>query len=201
MKKEENCIPNHISRKVLYCINEITKTQQKKKLNWNPTSLYEPLRTLSSIDDKGEVGEMLLYEILKPHFNVKWEKAKTSREKDWDIVVNGIKIEVKTATMGNTGITFQHEKFFKNRNYDAVVFLDFTPDELYITFSKKYDILWDKLHHRKVNGILTTEHKFDFSLKNIKENKINKFTKHKTKLIKTEGDLITFFEDIIKNIP
>jgi len=187
-----------ISKKVLFCIEKITNTQKKKKQNWVSTSKFNILKTMSSIDDKGEVGEMLLYEVLKSKFKAEWEKAKTSREKDWDIVVEGIKIEVKTATMGNSSIVFQHEKFFRNRDYDAVVFLDFTPDDLYITFAKKSDIIWERLHKRKVNDILTTEYKFDFSLKNIKENKINKLVKHKTKLIKTEKDLLDFFEEIIE---
>jgi hypothetical protein len=188
----------HISEKIFYCIDTITKTQHQKELNWKSNSRYEPLRTLSSIDDKGEVGEMLLNEILKNHFNVKWEKAVTSLDKDWDIVINDIKIEVKTATMGNTAKTFQHEKFFKNREYDAILFLDFTPDNLYLTYAKKSDILWDKLHKRKVNDVLTSEFKFDFSLKNIKENKIDKLKKHKTRLIETEEDLITFFKEVIE---
>lgn len=189
-----------ISQKVLDCINEIAKNQQNKKQNWKSTSTFNPLRIMNSIDDKGEVGEMLLYEVLKDKFNVKWEKSKTSLDKDWDIIIEGIKIEVKTATMGNTSIVFQHEKFFKNRTYDAIIFLDFTPEDLYITFAKESDIIWDKLHHRKVNSVLTTEHKFDFSLKNIIEGKIDKLKKYKIKLIKTESDLITFFEEIIKEI-
>jgi hypothetical protein len=189
-----------ISKKVLFCIEEITKSQKKKKQNWTPTSKFNALKTMSSIDDKGEVGEMLLYEILKGKFKTEWEKAKTSREKDWDIIVEGMKIEVKTATMGNSSIVFQHEKFFRNRDYDVVVFLDFTPDDLYITFAKKSDIIWERLHKRKVNDILTTEYKFDFSLKNIKEKRIDKFAKHKTKLIKTERDLLDLFEEIVKEI-
>jgi len=198
MEGNLNSTQNNISKKVLFCINEIVKNQHTHKLNWKDDSIYNPLKIMSSIDDKGDVGEMLLNEVLKNRFKVTWEKAKTSREKDWDITVDGIKIEVKTATMGNTSMTFQHEKFFKNRNYDAVVFLDFTPNNLYITFAKKSDILWDRLHKRKVNDVYTTEYKFDFSLKNIKENKIDKLAKHKTKLIKTESDLIKFFEEIIR---
>lgn len=189
-----------ISKMVLYCINTIIQNQQKKKLNWNPTSIYEPLRTMSSIDDKGDVGEMLLNEVLKNKFKVVWDKAKTSKEKDWDITVENIKIEVKTATMGNSTTTFQHEKFFKNRKYDVIAFLDFTPDKLYVTLAKKSDIIWEKLHKRNVDGVLTTEHKFDFSLKNIKEGKIDKLKGYKIKLIKTEDDLIVLFEEFIKEI-
>lgn len=193
---------NKISEKVLYCIDTIVSTQNSREHNWNSDSTYEPLRIMNSIDDKGEVGEMLLYEVLKDHFKVNWEKAVTSRElheKDWDIIIQGITIEVKTATMGNTSKTFQHEKFFKNRNYDAVVFLDFTPDEFYITFAKKTDIIWDRLHKRKVNGVLTSEYKFDFSLKNLKEKNINKLENYEIKLIKTEGDLVSFFTEITSN--
>lgn len=189
-----------ISKTVLCCINIIIQNQQKKKLNWSTNSTYEPLRTMSSIDDKGDVGEMLLNEVLKNKFDVVWEKAITRKEKDWDILVDGIKIEVKTATMGNSSIMFQHEKFFKNRKYDVIAFLDFAPDELYVTLAKKSDIIWEKLHKRTVDGVPTTEYKFDFSLKNIKEMKIDKLKRYKIKLIKTEDDLMDLFQEFIRDI-
>jgi len=50
------CNENHISKRVLFCINKIVSSQQERKLNWSPTSIYEPLRIMNSIDDKGEVG-------------------------------------------------------------------------------------------------------------------------------------------------
>ena len=201
-----------LDKKVIKIIEKIISNQNKKISNWKPTSKFEPLRVMDSIDDKGEVGEMLLYEILKNKFNVNWEKAKTID--DWDIEIEGIRIEVKLATMGKSSKTFQHEKFFKGRNYDAVIFLDFCPELCYITYGKKSNIVWQNIHQRsneivdrktgKSKKIKIDEYKFDISLKNLENNDISgkkgkKLENSITQKINTEKDLINFTKKIVKD--
>ncbi|MGC8479199.1 MAG: SRPBCC domain-containing protein [Candidatus Micrarchaeia archaeon] len=54
-----------IFKTVMYCINQIIQKQHEKKQNWKPSSIYEPLRVMSSIDDKGEVIEAVLEKVLR----------------------------------------------------------------------------------------------------------------------------------------
>ena len=175
-------------------ISDLIKNRNHQKDNWNEQSRYLPIKNLNN-DETGEVGELLLQDIFSRNgYKVEYEKAVTSEDKDWDIVIDDIKIEIKTATIGRTAKTFQHEKFFKNRNYDAFVFLDFTPDELYMTIGRKKDIVWKQLTKRMVNGVFTSEHKFDLSLKMIKDGKTKKIRYFYVSLINGEKDLLNLFD-------
>lgn len=180
-------------------IENIVKNRDHKKDNWNSQSKFLSVKNLNN-DETGEVGELLLYDIFsKNGYAIEYKKAKTSEDKDWDIVIDGVKIEVKTATIGRVAKTFQHEKFFKNRNYDAFIFLDFTPDKLYMTIAAKKDIVWKNLTKRKVNGFFTSEYKFDLSLKMIQESKNKKIAKCYSSLISEEQDLINLFNKFKDN--
>ena len=85
---------------------------------------------------------------------------------------------------------FQHEALESQRDFDAILFIDVAPNEVFLTAVKKKDILWKKLHRRKDSVF----YKCDFSIKNIKENKITRFNAYKTGLVKTDDD----FYDIYK---
>jgi len=202
----------NIENLILKRVQEINSSKELKKTNWSSNSKYEPLRTMNSIDDKGEVGEMFLYQSLKERYNVIWEKSQT--ENDEDIIIEGIKFEVKLATLGNISNNFQHEKFFKGRNYDAILFLDFSPDKLHLTYGKKSDIVWENLHQRS-NEIIddstglpkkvkTEEYKFDISLNMIENNDISgtkgkKLSHSITKEIITDSDLFIFIDEVVKD--
>ena len=198
-------IEKHVEETIKYLF-ELKKHNNKLKIdNWFGDSKYLLIKEMSN-DDTGEIGELLMEKIFKEHcFHVEFEKAMTSVDKDWDIIIakdkkRKFKIEVKTATIGKTSNTFQHEKFFRNREYDIVTFLDFTANDLYCIFAWKKDILWSTLTKRKVNGKFTSEYKFDFSLKNIKDKKIKKFKKAYISKIETDKDLIDLFTKMIDEL-
>lgn len=181
-------------------IEDLIKNRDRQKDNWSSQSKFLSVKNLNN-DETGEVGELLLYDIFNRNgHKVEYEKAVTSENKDWDIVIDDIKIEVKTATIGRVAKTFQHEKFFKNRNYDSFIFLDFTPDELWATIGAKKDIVWKNLTKRMVRGMFTSEYKFDLTLKMIKDGKIKKIKKSFSSLIKNEENLIAVFNKFRNNL-
>lgn len=172
----------------------LPENRKQKKNNWAKGGKYENIKKLNN-DDTGEVGELLLNEIFtKRKYKVEYEKAITNNDKYWDIVVDDIKIEVKTATIGASADTFQHEKFFKNRNYDAFIFLDFTPNDLYVLIARKQDINWEKLTKRIVNGVHTSEYKFDLSLSVLKKGITPKLKDCFVCKIEIENDLTNLFD-------
>ncbi len=175
-------------------LNSLLKNRKDKKNNWASGGKYLNIKVLNN-DDTGEVGELLLYKIFKKcGYKVDYEKAITSDNKHWDIVIDDIKIEVKTATIGSSSNTFQHEKFFQNRNYDALMFLDFTPNDLYVVIARKQDINWNKLTKRMVNGVFTSEFKFDLSLLTLKKGDTFKLKDCFMAKIKNEKDLTDLFD-------
>ncbi len=178
------------------------QTNSKKKDNWKPNSKYAEIKNMSN-DDTGEIGEMLLNYVFKNHeYNVIYEKSQTSLDKDWDIEINGYKIEVKTATIGNNANTFQHEKLYKQKTYDILILIDITSDKIYCTMGYKKNIKWENLHQRTINGEKTDEHKLDLSLTSYKNSIAG--TRGKEKVlpvfmaeIEEENDLVNLFEKLI----
>jgi hypothetical protein len=177
-----------ISDIILAKIHEVINRKPKAKFNWHD-SLYEKIQFIS-LDDKGDVGEEITYDILKENgCDVKYKRGVTGETIGWDIKSNGIKIEVKLATITIGSGGFQHENLEAQRNFDAILFIDVAPDEIFLTAVKKEDIIWRKLH-RRINGV----YKCDFTIKQIKDNNIPKFSAYKTGLVKTDED----FYDIYK---
>lgn len=185
-----------IELKIRKIVEELTELKKDKKDYWPSGSRFIDIRNMTN-DDTGEVGEMLLDKVFSENgYKVDFDKGITNDEKDWDIIINDIKIEVKTATIGKSTPSFQHENFAKNRSYDAVAFIEFTSEKLYVIFALKKDILWDKLHARKVNGMYTNMYKFDLTLKKIMGKDIDKLQKYFVSEIKTENDLMILFNQL-----
>ena len=179
------------------------KTNVDKLINWSSNSKYLKIKEMSN-DDTGEIGEMLLDDVFRKHkYNVVYEKAKTSLNKDWDIEINDYKIEIKTATIGQNSDTFQHENLFKNKNYDILILIDITGQEVYCTMGFKRNIKWENLHQRTINQNPTEAHKLDLSLTSYRKNiagvkgkeKINPVCMSK---IEYDIDFIKLFEKLIK---
>lgn len=147
---------------------ENVKTQRKPlKINWEG-GIYEEILSLP-IDERGQVGEGLCAEILEMNgCKVKYDPNKTNVEKGWDLISDGMKIEVKFATIGKTNPTFQHENLHPQRDFNGVIFIDIAPDDIYLTCLAKNEIEWKKLHHRKESGA----YKFDWNVKKVIGNKI-----------------------------
>ena len=120
-----------------------------------------------SIDQKGQIGEEFVQSVLddkgcKVHYN----PHKLSREKDWDIIVNDIPIEIKMATIGKDGRNFQHENLVKDAKFEALIIVDIAPHDIYVSCYDYEELDWKKMHRRKTSNF----YKFDLSLKSLKEN-------------------------------
>jgi len=175
-------------------VSSLADNRKEKRNNWAAGGKYISIKILNN-DDTGEVGELLVSEIFKRNgYKVEYEKAITHSDKYWDIVIDNIRIEIKTATIGASADTFQHEKFFQNREYDAFIFLDFTPNDLYVVIGRKKDINWDNLTKRMVNGIFTSEYKFDLSLPVLKSGKTSKIKECFIIKVENEKDFTDLFD-------
>lgn len=182
-----------ISNIILKKIAEIKKRKPPQMFNWSD-SLYEDVQFLT-IDERGQLGEEITIEILKKFgCKIKYDASVTEAVKGWDFISNGLKIEVKLATITiGTGL-FQHENLHPQRDFDGILFIDVAPNEIYLTAVCKKDIIWKKLHRRE-NGV----YKCDFPIKSIKDNKIPKFEKHKTGLVKSEKDFFNIYKWLEEN--
>lgn len=105
---------------------KITEIQIKKlppKFDWND-SLYEDMKFLM-IDERGQVGEEITVDILKNFkCDVDYDPSKTTEVKGWDLISNGLKIEVKLATITVGSGQFQHENLHSQRDFHEVIRLD-----------------------------------------------------------------------------
>lgn len=182
-----------ISDIILKKIAEIKKRKPPQMFDWND-SLYEDIQFLT-IDERGQLGEEITVEILKDFkCKINYNASITKAVKGWDFVSNGLKIEVKFATITiGTGL-FQHENLHPQRDFDGILFIDVAPNEIYLTAVCKKNILWRNIHRRE-NGV----YKCDFSIKHIKDNKIPKFEKHKTGLVNSAKDFFNIYKWLEEN--
>ncbi|QCZ36641.1 hypothetical protein [Mycoplasma nasistruthionis] len=105
------------------------------KSNWNTNDKFYLIKHLS-IDQRGRVGEHFLKDVFSA-LN-KSVVYVNNAHGDWDIEVNGIKIEVKLATL-DVNNKFQHEGIKSSKKWDMVCFIDIAPNSLYLTFLNKND--------------------------------------------------------------
>ena len=170
---------------------------RKLKSNWSVMRpIYLPIRELTN-DETGDIGELLVEKIFRKYkFDVEYTRAETAKEKDWDIIVKDggkkVKIEIKTATLGNTAETFQHENIDKNRKYDALLILDFAPTDLYCCIAWKKDIKFNKLSR------LPKRNKLDTSIHQYEASNLIKFKKCVSGKLKIENDLVKLYRKFLK---
>ena len=89
----------------------------------------------------GNVGEYFIRKYAEYlGFDVEQPENRTS----WDIQINGIKYELKTATEDVHG-KFQFNHFRTHRQYDAVICLGVSPNELYFDVLTKIELLQQPL--------------------------------------------------------
>ena len=139
---------NEIQECAKTAIAEVIARQAPPKINWDDSPLAEFLRV--EIDTRGTVGELLAVKLLEkggrePVYN----EGATDEDKHWDFMCDGLTYEVKTASLGKDGSSFQHENIFKTRLYDGLILVDIAPDEIYISLWARKAIPWEKLHSRK----------------------------------------------------
>ena len=183
---------------------DILKRKPPQKFDWND-SYYEDTQYLG-IDERGQLGEEITADILiKFGCQVEYDSSVTESTKGYDLISNGVKIEVKLATITiGTGM-FQHENLHPQRDFHAILFIDIAPNNCFLTAVKKQDIIWT--NRDKSNSITVNEprplhrredgrYKCDFTIKHIQSNTIPRFKDYKTGEIKTSQD----FFDIYKHI-
>ncbi len=130
-------------------INDALATRSSKGSDW-ANSKWGKIRDLGP-DEKGSIGEELCAEALRQSgFKVEYDPNKTSDDKDYDMLVEGKRVEVKFATRGATQKTFQHENLDKTRHWDILVIIDISPNKIYAKCTTKDDLPWkDSMHRRK----------------------------------------------------
>lgn len=112
-------------------------------------SIFEPIWELE-IDERGAMGESIVASVLtESGCDVDYEPNKTGHGKDYDLISNGIKIEIKTACMGKNKPTFQHENINKNSHWDGIILFDIAPNKVYLICETHGEVPWDDLHRRK----------------------------------------------------
>ena len=188
-------------------IAEVLQQASGAKFDWEG-STYEDVRYLP-IDSRGELGERIVASILRGSgYEVEGDDGKTDAERGYDLIANGVKLEIKfaTITIGSGG--FQHEALQSQRSYDAVLFVDIAPNQVFLTAVKRKDIIWrlkapDKkpdpgkkpkvaLHKRKDS----VHYKCDFTIKHIQANDIPHFRDFKTGEIKTTEDFLNIYKHV-----
>ena len=125
----------------------------------------------------------------------------------YDLIANGVKLEIKLATITRSSGEFQHENLHSQRSYDAILFIDIAPEQVFLTAVKKGGVIWtlkgaDKKTepgktpksalHRRPNG----DYKCDFTIKHIQANDIPKFRDFKTGEIKTTEDFLNIYKHV-----
>ena len=76
------------------------------------------------------------------NFPLRKDKSRTTQS-PWDIEINAIKFELKTATEDVNG-SFQFNHIRYHRQYDAVLCLGVTPNEIYFGLWSKADVVTGK---------------------------------------------------------
>lgn len=158
-------------------LNEEKKSQDYDDRIWKDSPL-EPIQYLKA-NNVGSFGEKiinLLCERMEISSNINGNKTKSQNIGDG--IINNKSIEIKTARMGKNK-TFQHELGEFPWKSDYLLFVDITPENVFIIIMKNFTQEF-YLYDRKVlpyfeNKILrrkkTGNFKFTLSLKQIQENK------------------------------
>ena len=150
-----------------------------------------------SLDGRGDIGKdfikMLVVEL---KYNVS-QITTNDPKKRCSLTVNGqVKLEVRMATIGKGGDSFQHEHIEKDKDYDALVLLDIAPNNLYLTVAPKETLPFE---HPNDNWTATPRKMFDR-----KDNIFYKwdFTSDdvKNREIKSLEDVKTIFGNVLPDI-
>ena len=159
----------------------------QKKSGW-VNATFEDIRRLQ-IDSRGEIGEKFIAKmLLELGYKVEFSNVTNPRNKQWDLEVDGkTKLEVKTASRGASGNTFQHESLDKNRLYDAIVLLDIAPEAVYISLYTQVNFPWARSHRRKDS----IYYKYDTKVKQLEES---------GKRIDTLADFKAAFEHLLSEL-
>ncbi len=171
---------------VLKAVSEAQAKRSESPTDWDG-STYEALYGLS-IDERGHIGEQLCAGILQRAGHVvEWDPNVTLSEQDYDLMCDGLRIEVKLACRGRNANTFQHEHLDRTRHFDGMVLIDIAPNAVYAVCQAKEDLPWDDMHRRKDSIV----YKYDLSVK-----------KHEDagNRVETVSDFVAKFQQMKKRI-
>lgn len=147
---------------------------------WAEGGMFRAIRDVQ-IDNRGEVGEEFVASALSAMgYSTKRNNETDPAKKHWDVLVEDeYKLEVKTASVGSDGKSFQHENLEKDRDYHAVVLVDISPNSVYLTVAPKASLPFTrknanwtvkpkKMHRRRKSS----DYKWDLTLADVEERKI-----------------------------
>ena len=111
-------------------------------------SLFAPFRQISSSRTKGAKGELMAAQLMtslghKVPYNCKGKPKKTLpfiKSTDYDIEVDGYKVEVKTSTAWNeTDNDFRFQQI-RNQDYDRIIFQGLNNNNAKVWWATKNDV-------------------------------------------------------------
>lgn len=121
----------------------------KKKLIWFPTCKYVSLTAKLGNDGRGKIGEKFVATLLNNNgYEAIWDEKTCGKE--YDVLVRNkitnqiLHIEVKTATLGNSAPTFQHDDIERNRDYNCMILVEFTPNNVGVICLAKNELPFDR---------------------------------------------------------
>ena len=121
-----------------YLINK--KHEEKEKRNIWENSPFENISKLEN-DDVGNVGEQILNEICSKSQIDAYINGTTTKQSGGGIgdgKIKGYTAEVKTARQGSSSDSFQHELGEMPWLATFMIFIDITPDKIFVTIFKNY---------------------------------------------------------------
>lgn len=116
------------------------QTEKEKKNDIWSNSIYKELPKLQA-NNRGNVGEKLMQKIcdtLNIEANIDGTKTKEIGGGIGDGKIKNKSIEIKTGTLSSTGMSFQHEMGEKPWLSNFIIFIDISPNDVYITIFKNF---------------------------------------------------------------
>ena len=112
--------------------------KKKVKRNIWENSEWKEIAELEN-DDVGKAGEAIVESFCKAAgVSASIDGLKT-KGGEGDGIINSKSVEIKTARQGSSGGSFQHELGEKPWKADYMLFLDISPDCMYLTLFKNFD--------------------------------------------------------------
>lgn len=169
LKAENAALKKVVAEKVdgplglLQTIGDTLAAKQNDSNQWHGSTL-ESINDLKP-DYAGKVGELFLQQLCATgSVQCLYAEDVNSKDGTYDAIVNGKKVEIKTARLG-VQRAFQHETLKKD-GYDYLLFIDIKPNQFYMTVLARFDmtakhpLIGRKPHPRKGTSDVF---KFDFS--------------------------------------
>ena len=135
---DEVSTPTSMCEPIASLINK--KYEKKRKRDIWEDSQWKNISNLEN-DDVGGVGEEIISDLCSRAgiiCEIDGKKTKQSGGGKGDGTISGETCEIKTARLGSSGNSFQHELGEVPWNADFMIFLDITPNKMYVTIFKNF---------------------------------------------------------------